>query len=60
MAATTQTNPAGTARPLDGRGKGEGIQGGGRGGRNVGPCSKGGTGHGKGTGQGKGTGRAGK
>ena len=44
-------------RPHDGRGKGKGMPGGGRAGRNTGPCKKGGVGHGGGGGAGKGKNR---
>jgi len=43
--------------PRDGRGKGRGMPGGGRRGRNTGPCKKGGPGHGRGGGRGGGRGR---
>ena len=46
-----------TNQPKDGRGKGKGIPGGGRAGKNTGPCKKDGPGYGKGGGRGKGKGR---
>jgi hypothetical protein len=50
-------NPRGIKRPRDGRGKGVGMSGGNRRGRNTGPCKSGGPGYGNGGGRGKGAGR---
>ena len=47
----SERNPRGQLRPHDGRGHGVGMPGGRRGGRNTGPCSKGGPGFGKGRGR---------
>lgn len=52
-------NPRGLKRPRDGRGRGVGIQGGRRAGRNKSGCSKGGPGHGRGCGKGNGQNRLG-
>ena len=49
---------AATRRPRDGRGKGVGMPGGRRAGRNTGPCKRGGPGRGAGGGRGAGKGRA--
>jgi len=43
--------------PRDGRGKGQGMPGGRRRGRNTGPCKRGGIGYGRGSGKGKGRSR---
>ena len=51
------TNPRGLKRPKDGRGRGIGVSGGLRGGRNTEPCSDDGVGGGEGQGRGKGKGR---
>lgn len=50
-------NMAKSGRPKDGRGKGVGMPGGGRSGKNTGGCKSGGPGGGAGGGQGGGTGR---
>ncbi len=47
----SERNPRGQLRPHDGRGRGVGMQGGRRAGRNTGPCSKGGPGFGRGRGR---------
>ncbi|GAH00242.1 unnamed protein product [marine sediment metagenome] len=44
-------------QPKDARGKGTGMPGGGRAGKNTGPCKSGGPGYGKGGGRGGGKGR---
>lgn len=50
---------ANTKPPRDGRGGGKGMPGGGRRGRNVGPCKSGkGPGYGKGSGKSSGKGRS--
>ena len=51
-------NPRGVPRPHDGRGHGEGMPDGLRGGRNESPCPEGGPGYGQGGGKGKGQGEA--
>ena len=48
---STLRNPRGQLRPHNGRGKGVGMKGGRRAGRNTGPCSKGGPGFGAGKGR---------
>ena len=49
---SSDTNPRGKKRPMDGRGKGVGLKGGRRGGRNPVPCdSEQKRGYGKGKGQ---------
>lgn len=53
----TRYNPRGQKRPQDGKGKGEGMPGGRRGGKNTEPCPDGGVGHGKGGGRGGGKNR---
>lgn len=52
-----ETNPRGEPRPFDGRGRGIGMPGGQRAGRNRGPCRFGGPGYGRGGGRGRGAGR---
>jgi len=52
-------NPRGEKRPHDGRGRGSGMPGGMRRGRNGGGCRFGGPGHGLGGGRGRGRGREG-
>ncbi len=47
----SERNPRGQLRPRDGRGRGVGMPGGRRGGRNTGPCSNGGPGFGRGRGR---------
>jgi len=52
-------NPRGQTRPQDGHGKGTGMAGGQRQGKNTGGCKTGKAGKGTGQGQGKGTNRKG-
>lgn len=53
----TKTNPRGQPRPRSGIGKGTGMLGGQRAGRNVNPCPEGGAGYGRGKGRGAGRNR---
>jgi len=50
-------NPRGEKRPHSGIGRGEGMEGGLRGGMNTEPCTEGGVGFGHGGGKGRGRGR---